>query len=208
MSADYMKRFVAMTLIISLPALPAWARHGSRAVKANVRFVAASTFLRGTWGLNQDTYLAEMTISSRRDEPFLVRLVDEYPNELPALAHNVVTSPSGTTLRVLRDNECDRPFHQMLIRTAPGDPLAILLEPLSYQPHLEIIPHRTRSCHVIESQDDETELFEDRPQYLKCDDRPANHNANEYKVCGTLILDSLCFQRPEPARRRHEDPAL
>lgn len=104
-----------------------------------VRFIATSTLLRGTWGLNEDTYLAQVLIPEQ-NEAVLVRLVDTYPSEWPPLARQVLTSESDALLRVKRDVGCDRPFGEILLRTAPGDPMAILPEPLSYEPVLERTP--------------------------------------------------------------------
>jgi len=122
---------------VSSSPLKAWPhKHGH---KVQVRFLATSTLVRGTWAQNEDTYLAELNLS-HGTESVLVRLVDAYPNEAPPLSREVLTSQSGTALRVNRDAECDRPFGEMPLRTAPGDPMAILLEPLSYHPPLHWTP--------------------------------------------------------------------
>lgn len=107
--------------------------------RVHVQFLAAGTLMRGNWGPNEDTYLAELTLPVH-GELVLVRLIDEYANEAPALSRAMLTSPSGAFLWVRRDSLCDYPYRQMLLRTAPGDPLAILPEKLNYQPHLEIVP--------------------------------------------------------------------
>lgn len=104
-----------------------------------VRFLVTSTLLRGTWGLNEDTYLAQV-LFPRQNEAVLVRLVDAYPNEWPPLARQIIASESGALLALRRDVGCDRPFGEILLRTAPGDPMAILPEPLSYEPALERTP--------------------------------------------------------------------
>jgi hypothetical protein len=70
----------------------------------------------------------------------LIRLVDTYPNEWPPLSREVLKSDAGTVLPVKRDAECDRPFGEMLLRTAPGDPMAILQERLGYRPPLDWTP--------------------------------------------------------------------
>lgn len=108
-------------------------------VKAQTRFFATSTCIRGTWGTNQDTYLAEIVPHDER-EPHLVRLIDEYPNLLPPLSIESLTSTAGTTLRILRDRSCDVPYGRMQLRTAPGDPIAILPERLGYQPQMDRTP--------------------------------------------------------------------
>lgn len=132
--------FATMALMISISVLSAGAQSRTRTIKTNVRFLAASTFVRGNWGSNQDTYLAEMTIPSSQSAPALIRLLDEYPNRFAPLARDVVTSLTGVVLRVQRDSECDLPFARVLLRTAPGDPMAILPTKLTYRPQLPRTP--------------------------------------------------------------------
>ena len=115
------------------------ARPRIRVQKARVRFLATSTFVRGTWGYNQDIFLVELT-PVRNGELLLVRLIDEYPNLFPPLPAEVLKSQSGTVLKVKRDAQCDLPFGQVLLRTAPGDPMAILHERLGYQPQMDRTP--------------------------------------------------------------------
>jgi hypothetical protein len=69
-----------------------------------------------------------------------VRLIDEYLNLFPPIPAEVLRSQSGTVLRVTRDPQCDRPFGEILLRTAPGDLMAILPERLGYQPALDRTP--------------------------------------------------------------------
>lgn len=107
--------------------------------KANVHFLATSTLIRGTWGQNEDTDLAQLLLP-KQSEAVLVRLVDAYPNEWPPLAREVLTSDAGAVLPVKRDAECDRPFGEILLRAAPGDPMAILPMRLYYQPPLDRTP--------------------------------------------------------------------
>jgi hypothetical protein len=76
------------------------------------------------------------TIAFPKDESVLVRLIDAYPNEAPPLPFATLTSESGTLLFVKRDVQCDRPFGELLLRTAPGDAMAILPERLGYQPQM------------------------------------------------------------------------
>lgn len=104
-----------------------------------MRFLATSTVVRGTWGYNQDIFLAELQ-PARNGELQLVRLIDEYPNFYPPLAAEVLKSKSGTVLKVRRDAQCDLPFGQVQLRTAPGDPMAILHERLGYQPRMDRTP--------------------------------------------------------------------
>ncbi|MDR3573593.1 MAG: hypothetical protein P4L50_07020 [Anaerolineaceae bacterium] len=110
-----------------------------RPFKVHTRFLATSTCIRGTWGLNLDVYLAEI-FPAKESAPVLVRLIDEYRNLDPPLSVSALISETGTTLRVRRDQQCDMPYGQMQLRTAPGDPMTILHERLGYQPHLASIP--------------------------------------------------------------------
>jgi hypothetical protein len=115
------------------------ARPHIRVQKAQVRFLATSTEIRGTWGTNEDAFLVEFE-PVHNGELQLVRLLDEYPNPYPPLPAEILKSQSGTILRVRRDLQCDRPFGEILLRTAPGDPMAILPERLTYQPQMDRIP--------------------------------------------------------------------
>jgi hypothetical protein len=104
-----------------------------------VKFLATGTAVRGTWGFNQDTYLAEL-VSPPIGGQVLIRLVDEYFNAAPPVSSEVLTSETGTMLRVRRDSLCDLPYASILLRTKPGDPRAILPERLGYEPQLDKIP--------------------------------------------------------------------
>jgi hypothetical protein len=115
------------------------ASHRAKDVKAQVRFLASSWFLRSTFGQNEDQYLVEMS-KSPKETPFLAHLVDKYPNEAPPLSQEVLTSKTGTTLRLRRDIECDVPFGQLALRAAPGDLMATQLVALHYQPELQVAP--------------------------------------------------------------------
>ena len=139
MISNPLARIVTLFAIIAISATMAGAWPHKRGQKARVRFPATSTLVRGTWGQNEDTYLAELSLS-HDTESALVRLVDAYPNEAPPLSREELTSQPGTVLRVNRDSQCDRPFAQMLLRTAPGDPMAILPERLGYRPPMDRTP--------------------------------------------------------------------
>jgi hypothetical protein len=128
-------RSIITTLVMLTVADYGEAKQGIQTEKAIVRFLATSTLIRGTWGRNQDTYLAEATFP-KSNQVLLIRLVDAYPNEWPPLSFEVLASRTGTALRVTRDLQCELPSSHLLLRTAPGDPLAILLERLSYRPLL------------------------------------------------------------------------
>jgi hypothetical protein len=110
-----------------------------RPLKARTHVLATSTFIRGTWGTNQDIYLAEI-IPHKGSLPILVRLMDEYLTFDPPLSVDGLTSTTGATLRIVRDVRCDIRYSQMQLRTAPGDPMAILPERLGYQPQLTRTP--------------------------------------------------------------------
>lgn len=107
--------------------------------KRKVLFLATSSLVRGTWGYDLDTYLAEF-VPANGDERLLIHLVDDYPNFAPPLSTDVLTSSSGTVLKVKRDRQCDMPITQMKLRSAPGDPIAALPVPQSYEPLLEPRP--------------------------------------------------------------------
>lgn len=132
-------RAVTAIAVIAISVHSADARPRIRVQKTHVRFLAASTFVRGTWGYNQDIFLAEL-LSLRHGEPLLVRLIEEYPNGFPPLSADALTSPGGTVLRVLRDVQCDLPYASILLRTAPSDPRATLHERLGYSPQLDKTP--------------------------------------------------------------------
>jgi hypothetical protein len=132
-------RIVVMVAVIAVSATSALAWPHKKGQRLQVRFVATSTLIRGTYGPNEDTYLAELSLDKGR-ERFLVRLVDAYPNEAPPILRVNLTAPSGIMLRLRRDFGCDRLFGEILSRTAPGDPMAILPERLGYQPDLDKAP--------------------------------------------------------------------
>ena len=136
---SYLGRVAAILLILATTADAALAWPHRQGIKARVHFWATSTLVRGSWGQNVDIYLAELHLP-KQNEAVLVRLIDVYPNFFPPLAHNVLTSATGAVLSVRRDVECDRPFGEILLRTAPGDPLAILPERLGYQPPISQTP--------------------------------------------------------------------
>lgn len=133
MNSRLVSRLLLIALLTALlPSIGrAWPHRQGQ--KANVKFLATSTILRTTWGQNEDTYLAEVSFAPG-ETPVLARLIDAYANEAPPLSRSVLISSAGTELRVLRDVECDRPFGKILLRTAPGDLLAILPGKTNYQP--------------------------------------------------------------------------
>ena len=132
-------QIAVVLLAISFATAAAGGWHHKHEQKARVRFLATSTVIHGTLGPNEDTYLARL-LFPRQNEAVLVRLVDAYPNEWPPLAREVLRSESGSVLPVRRDAECDRPFGEILLRTAPGDLMAISSQRLSYRPLLGRTP--------------------------------------------------------------------
>lgn len=124
---------------IAIAVTSADARTHIRVEKAQVRFLATSTEIRGTWGTNEDVFLVEIE-PVHHGELQLVRLLDKYPSLWTPIPSEILKSQSGTVLRVRRDAQCDRPFGEILLRTAPGDPMAILPERLSYQPQMDRTP--------------------------------------------------------------------
>lgn len=128
---------VALIALLSAAPAGAWPRRTGQRVR--VRFLATSTLIRGTFGQNEDTYLAQLLLP-KANEAVLIRLIDAYANETPSISRTVLTSDAGTLLRVGRDAACDRPFGEILLRTVPGDPMALLPGQLSYRPSLQITP--------------------------------------------------------------------
>jgi len=143
-------RITAVIVFVFLQGIAIAKSSHTHRFKARTRFLATSTCIRGTWGFNLDVYLAEI-VAHHRAEPVLVRLIDEYRNLDPPLAPEALTSPSGTALRIRRDRQCDMPYAQIQLRTAPGDPMAILSERLGYQPQLPKTPepHELIPCYRI-----------------------------------------------------------
>jgi hypothetical protein len=135
-------RVSAVILFTILPMIAAAKSPHPHTIKANTRFLAASTCIRGTWGQNLDVYLAEI-VTQKESEPVLIRLIDEYRNLDPPLSVDALTSTTGTTLRIRRDALCDMPYGAMQLRTAPGDPMAILHERLGFQPQMSWQPEST-----------------------------------------------------------------
>ena len=145
MTPDHTLRLGGLLVLVCMSAGHSLARQQVHAERVHVRFLATSTLIRGTWSQNEDTYLAEL-LFIKKNEAVLVRLIDAYPNEWPPIPLSVLGSQASTVLRVTRDSKCDFPFSRMLLRTAPGDPMAILHERMTYQPKLE---NRPRSNELL-----------------------------------------------------------
>ena len=138
--------FVALLSAGKQPAA-AGNRSIGRTVRANVRFLATSSSVRSDWGGNEDIYLAEIEFNGTAREIGLAWLIDEYPPYRVSIPASVLTSASANHFRLARDRSCDLALGLMPLRTAPGDPMAILPEPLHFQPDLpepvgpaEVIP--------------------------------------------------------------------
>lgn len=130
-----------LIVIACLPfcSLPAKARGpSSRSPKARVRFVATSTSIHGSYSGSEDVFLAEAQIGKDTTPPILIKLVDQYPPYRIPISSRILHSATGTWLRLRRDGGCDISFSAMPLRTAPGDPTAILAEPLVFRPQLPL----------------------------------------------------------------------
>jgi len=110
-----------------------------RPMKTHVHFLATSTLIRGTWGTNEDAYLAEITPRHAK-EVHMVRLIDEYPNFFPSLSPETLTSQAGTAMTLKLDSSCDILFGEILLRTAPGDPMAVAQGRSTHHPDMGITP--------------------------------------------------------------------
>lgn len=132
MSVSRAASLLVPVLLMLAPVSPAFARQG-KPTKMLVRFLATSTSVRISEGDSEDVYLVEVRSAKRIDGAMEVaRLVDRYPAYLPSLPLQTLRSTSGTVLHLVRDATCDTVTGQMPIRTAPGDPEAILPERLGY----------------------------------------------------------------------------
>lgn len=125
------------------------ASHRIKIAKAQVKFLATSWILRGTWDTNEDQYLVEMNLS-RKGSSFLAHLVGRYPNECALLASEELRSEVATILRVSLDASCDISVGQMALQTAPDDLIPTQLIEFRIQPKLRIIMPPEASCRAIE----------------------------------------------------------
>lgn len=108
-------------------------------IPAQVRFLATSTSTRSSFGENYDVYLIEIKRPDGRVSKF-ARLEDIYPPYQSALPQTILKSSGWVPLKVKRDRGCDVAYGEMPLRTAPGDPAAILPERLGYHPRLTKLP--------------------------------------------------------------------
>jgi hypothetical protein len=125
----------ALLLCLVVPSM-AHGQRQERAFKTSVRFLATSTSFRTDLGESQDVYLVSVGLEPRAGEWTLARLVDEFPPYRTSLPSRDLQSGSPMTLRIRRDASCDFVYAEMRLRTRPGDPMAILPEPLGYSPDL------------------------------------------------------------------------
>jgi len=84
-------RISAVIVLVILPEIAIAKSPHPSAFKAHTRFLATSTCIRGTWGLNLDVYLAEI-VPIKGSDPVLVRLIDEYRDLDPPLSVATLTS--------------------------------------------------------------------------------------------------------------------
>jgi hypothetical protein len=121
--------------------------HG-RDVRAHVRFLATSTSIRLEFAESEDVYLVELVLPHRNGGATLARLIDRYPEYRTSLPADILESSIGRTVRIRRDSACDISFQAMPLRTAPGDPLAVLPEKLGFAPPLprSVAPKEILPC--------------------------------------------------------------
>lgn len=117
-------------------------------ITAHVRFLATSTSVHDGDGQWEDVYLAAVLPASSSGG-FLVRLVDDYPSYRASLPREELTSGAVVALRLRRDPGCDRPYGEIPLRTAPGEPLAVFPARLGFQPALPnpVEPSQILPCY-------------------------------------------------------------
>lgn len=125
---------VVSLLIVSPNQVPT-RRPCAHAQEAAVCFLAAGMLYRTTWGMNQDTYLAQLQFS-KSGLHVLARLVDEYSNSAPPIPAAIPEADAWTPFYVIRNSDCDLSYGELMLRTTHGDSRATLPERLSYQPQL------------------------------------------------------------------------
>lgn len=126
---------VILFLLFGSPSATA-ATHSLHSSRALVRFVATSTSIRSSYAGSEDVFLAEASFGKEAESPILVKLVDRYPPYKAPIKLETLVSPPGTWLHLRRDVECDVALSAMPLRTAPGDPTAVLAESLVFRPQL------------------------------------------------------------------------
>ena len=126
-------RSYAVLLVLTMLPFTAAAGH-KKYLRVDIHFLATSTSVQSSFGESEDVYLVELTMQG--GEPFPARLIDGYPPYETGFTEGLLTSGSDVTGKVRRDNTCDIAFGEMPLRTAPGNPLAVLPEKLGYTPRL------------------------------------------------------------------------
>ena len=118
-----------------------WAKGHDRPVRMKVLFVATSTSIRSSGGGgNQDVYLVELQPPRHPGHMVLARLVDNYADYASPIPRQILTSARPDILPLRRERKCDLPFEDIPLRTAPGDPRAILPMPLGFHSSLPVQP--------------------------------------------------------------------
>jgi hypothetical protein len=105
-----------------------------RAIKTGVRYLATSTSFHSGVSESEDVYLVQINLLGSGGEVASARLVDEYPPYRAAIPSAILESAAGGKLMLRRDRGCDITFGWMPMRTAPGDPTAVIAEPLEDSP--------------------------------------------------------------------------
>ena len=137
MKANVRSKFACLgsIVLLALIATPLASAKSPKYMRAHVRFLATSTSTRSSIGENYDVYLIKIKTADGPGPEF-ARLEDIYPPYQTALPEAILRSSGWVQLKVKRDRNCDVAFGEMPLRTAPGDPSAILNERLGYRPHL------------------------------------------------------------------------
>ena len=139
-NVGYKFAWLGSTVLLVLAPTPIASAKSPKYIHAQVRFLATSTSTRSSFAEDHDVYLIEV---DQPDEsgPELARLEDIYPPYRSALPEAILESPDWVHLKIIRDQSCDIAFEAMPLRTAPGDPDAILPERLGFHPHLAKPPN-------------------------------------------------------------------
>lgn len=139
-------------LLVSTLTFIAQAQPHGNGLKLRVISIAKRTSVHTDDAQNEDVYLASIaSTGSERVDSALVKLIDEYPSYRRSLSKAVLSSKSGPILTLRRDADCDIARAEMPLRTAPGNPVAILPEVLSYAPLLPagILPNTLLPCYRL-----------------------------------------------------------
>ena len=141
--------FAACAFLAVTVTVPSFAAKRPQSLKLNARFLATSTSVHSSVGENQDVYLIETSPTSPGSDRTLARLIDEYPAFRGATA--LPTASATAMLTVWQDHSCELPFGQMPLRTPPGDPSAVLNEPLHYRAALPLFvnPGAPLPCYRV-----------------------------------------------------------